>query len=96
MARCRPYSNNTSLTVSTSECTPSLSIAELPENAAATNLLMAISRLPPSATYTTTLVPEAVDMTGLLGCVVRREGIAAMSGRTILQCRFSTESERLR
>ncbi len=48
-ARRRPYNSNSSLTVSTSECTPSLSIAELPEIAAATNLAMAMARLPASA-----------------------------------------------
>ncbi|MCW0415589.1 hypothetical protein NB689_001343 [Xanthomonas sacchari] len=48
-ARRSPYSSNSSLTVSTSECTPSLSIAELPESPAATNLAMAMARLPASA-----------------------------------------------
>jgi len=47
--RRRPYSNSTSLMVSTSECTPSLSIAELPDRPAATNLAMAMHRLPASA-----------------------------------------------
>jgi hypothetical protein len=46
------------LTVSTSECTPSLSIAELPDIPAATNLAMAIIRLPARATKTTLCEPE--------------------------------------
>jgi hypothetical protein len=48
--------------VSTSECTPSESIAELPVNAAATNFVEAIKRLPASAAYITDLEPECAAM----------------------------------
>ena len=44
-----PYSSSTSLPVSTSECTASLSIEELPVTAAATALVPATSKLPISA-----------------------------------------------
>ena len=53
-ARALPYSSSSSLIESTSECTPSLSIAELPVTAAATNLVTAMATLPASATRITT------------------------------------------
>src|SRR4051812_13251835 len=61
LARAIPYSSKPSLIVSTSECTPSLSMAELPVIAAATNLVAAIARLPPSAANTTNLDPDFDD-----------------------------------
>src|SRR5689334_10772525 len=50
-----PYSMTTSLPLSTSECTPSLSMAELPVKAAAPNFVSATSTLPASAAHTTNL-----------------------------------------
>jgi hypothetical protein len=46
--------------VSTSECTPSLSIAELPEKAAAMNFAAAMARLPSGAAITTLLDDAAL------------------------------------
>jgi len=52
-----PYSNRTSLMVSTSECTASLSMAAEPVRAAATNLAPATNRLPARAAHTAFNVP---------------------------------------
>ena len=46
-----PNNSNTSLLVSTTECMPSETIAELPVKAAAMNFVMAIRRFAPSAVY---------------------------------------------
>src|ERR1700760_2218573 len=54
-----PYSSNTSLPVSTNECTASLSIAELPVNAAAPALVVATSTLPISAAQTADFEPSS-------------------------------------
>src|SRR5450432_1176692 len=55
-----PYSSSTSLTVSTSEWMPSLSIAELPVSTAAMNFVRAIARFAASATRTT-LLPNGFE-----------------------------------
>src|SRR3569832_1372242 len=50
-----PSNNKNSLPVSTAECTPSAIIAELPVNAATTNLLAAMPAFAAIAAYTTFL-----------------------------------------